>query len=397
MKKAKKILVLGSLDHSLLNFRGPLLRALVAAGHEVLAAAPPDSHDVPGRLAEFGVRFVPLPLVRTGVNPLTDWKTERQILAMLRRERPDVFLGYTIKPVVYGAIAARKAGVPQIYALVTGLGTPFHKGGCMGWLLRQAATLLYRRGLAGCTRVIVQNGDIADYFVKHRVVQDRSTLSVVAGSGVDLAHFPPVPEPDGVPVFLLLARMLRDKGVGEYVAAARLVKTQIPEARFLLVGNTDPNPTAISVEQLKQWNREGVIEYRSAVSDVRPLLADCAVYVLPSYHEGMPRSVLEAMATGRPVITTDTIGCRETIINAGVADSDGIRIGENGMLVPVRSIESLATVMLRLASDFPLRVQMGRRGRKIVEQQFDVRRINDQMLQAMDLLPAQTAGVAPGP
>jgi glycosyltransferase involved in cell wall biosynthesis len=179
--------------------------------------------------------------------------------------------------------------------------------------------------------------------------------------------------------------MLRDKGVAEYAAAARLVKAQIPQARFLLVGDTDPNPAAISRKQLDQWHAEGGVEYRSAVSDVRALLCDCSVYVLPSYHEGMPRSVLEAMSTGRPVITTDTIGCRETISRAGAADHEDIRTGENGLLVPVRSIEPLASAMVRLAMDPGLRMQMGRRGREIAEQQFDVRLINGRMLHAMDL------------
>jgi len=154
------------------------------------------------------------------------------------------------------------------------------------------------------------------------------------------------------------------------------------------VGDTDPNPAAISHEQLNQWRGEGVVEYRSAVADVRPLLTQCSVYVLPSYHEGMPRSVLEAMATGRPVITTDTIGCRETVTNAGPPDAENIRVGENGLLVPVRTVEPLTSAMLRLAEDVGLRERMGSRGREIAEQQFDVRLINDVMLRTMDLLPA---------
>jgi glycosyltransferase involved in cell wall biosynthesis len=185
--------------------------------------------------------------------------------------------------------------------------------------------------------------------------------------------------------------MLRDKGVGEYVAAAKLVKERIPAARFLMIGDTDQNPAAISIEQLRQWNREGVIEYRPATEDVRPLLAQCTCYVLPSYHEGMPRSVLEAMATGRPVITTDTIGCRETVLNATSADSDGIRTGDNGLLVPVGSVFPLAAAMIRLAADRPEAERMGRQGRIVAESRFDVQSINDIMLRVMGLLPSSTS------
>jgi glycosyltransferase involved in cell wall biosynthesis len=242
--------------------------------------------------------------------------------------------------------------------------------------------------LRQCVGVIVQNRDIAHFMVGRKIMPDRSRILVIAGSGIDTGHFGLVAIPQGRPVFLLLARMLRDKGVEEYVSASKSVKMLIPQARFLLVGDTDPNPAAISQHQLDEWNEEGVIEYRSAVADVRPLLSECSIYVLPSYHEGMPRSVLEAMATGRPVITTDTIGCRETVLNGGPPDWEGIRTGDNGLLVPVREVKPLVAAMLRLASDSGLRETMGRRGREIAEQKFDVRKINDQMLRAMELLPS---------
>lgn len=384
-----KVLVLGGLDISLLNFRGPLLRALVAAGHEVIGAAPAQTATVPAQLSAIGVGFAPIPLARAGMNPFVDRRSIRALEALFRKEKPDVILAYTIKPVIYGLLAAKRAGVPRCYALITGLGAAFYTPGLKGWVMKSVATWLYRISLRHCACIMVQNQDIVDFFVRAGIVADPSRLLIVAGSGVNTAHFTSTPSPNGPPVFLLLARMLRDKGVAEYVAAARLVRKEFPNARFLLVGDTDPNPAAISKEQLNQWNGEGVVEYRPAVADVRPLLADCSVYVLPSYHEGMPRSVLEAMATGRPIITTDTIGCRETVINAGPADQEGIRVGENGLLVPVRGVEPLAAAMLRLAKNADLCKSMGSKGRTIVEQQFDVRKINDLMLRAMDLLPPQ--------
>lgn len=380
----KKILVLGGFDRSLLNFRGPLLRAMVQAGHAVVAAAPAETPGVPEKLAVLGVRYVPVALARAGLNPLADGLTFLRLLRLFRRERPAMVLGYTIKPVIYGSLAAAWVGVPRIYALVTGLGAAFHAAGGKGWLLRLVATRLYRLALARCSLVMVQNQEIAELFIRENIAP-ASKVVVVPGSGVDTGYFQSVPIPLGAPVFLLLGRMLRDKGVEEYVAAARLVRQQRPDARFLLVGDTDPNPAAIAPQQLEQWQQEGVVEYRPAVADVRPLLAQCTVYVLPSYHEGMPRSVLEAMATGRPVITTDTIGCKETIADAGAPDAEAVRIGENGVLVPVRTVLPLAAAMLRLARDAELCARMGRRGRLIAEQRFDVRLINRQMMLAMEV------------
>jgi len=382
-----KIAIIAGLDVSLVNFRGHLLHTLVHAGHDVIALAPPETVGMPERLSQLGVRYIPVHLSRTGLNLLNDVSYRRELHRIFNKECPDMVLAYTIKPVIHGMHAAVQAGVPWRYALITGLGAAFYTSGLKGWVLRIAGAWFYRRSLRHCTRVIVQNQGIADFFLREGIFNDRSRLLVVSGSGVDTLHFASVRPPKGPPVFLLLARMLRDKGVEEFVSAAKLVKKQLPQARFLLVGDTDPNPAAISQEQLNRWNQEGVVEYLPAVSDVRPLLTGCSVYVLPSYHEGMPRSVLEAMATGRPVITTDAIGCRETVINVGPPDSEGIRVGDNGLLVPVRGVASLAAAMLRLAGDAGLREKMGRRGREIAEQQFDVRLINDVMLRAMDLLP----------
>lgn len=381
------VLVLGGYDRSLLNFRGPLLKAMVEAGHKVIGAAPADTPSVPADLAALGVRFAPVAIARTGLNPVSDMASLAKLTRFLRQERPDLVLSYTIKPVIYGSLAAWWAGVPKIYSLITGLGAAFNSEGIRGRILRFTAILMYRRALARCTKVFVQNQEIAELFIREGIVA-ASKIVVVAGSGVDVQRFHAASAPAGPPIFLLLARMLRDKGIEEYVSAARSVKQQMSSARFLLVGDIDSNPAAISKDQLNQWNREGVVEYRPAVSDVRPLLAGCSVYVLPSYHEGMPRSVLEAMAMARPVITTDTIGCRETIIDAGAPDEAGIRVGANGLLVPVRSTGPLAIAMLRLASNRQLQVDMGQRGREIAEQQFDVSRINSQMLATMGLTVA---------
>jgi glycosyltransferase involved in cell wall biosynthesis len=393
-----KILVIGGLDISLLNFRGALLQAMRNSGHDVSAAAPSGTSNVPEKLSAMGVHFVPVPLARTGLNPWADALSLLRLKSLIRRKQPDLVLSYTIKPVIYGSLAASWAGVPRIYALITGLGAAFCTGGLKGRFLRFIAVKMYRLSLARCTKVLVQNKEIAELFIREGIVVADKVI-IVPGSGVDIAHFSSSPLPDSPLVFLLLARMLRDKGVEEFVAAARLVKKEIPQARFLLVGDIDPNPAAISAKQLDQWNQEGVVEYRPAIADVRPLLCACSVYVLPSYHEGLPRSVLEAMSTGRPIITTDTIGCRETIFEAkpGEISGQGIKRGLNGFLVPVRRVEPLAAVMIQLARDRAMAVAMGRASRIIAEQYLNTQLVNQQMLKAMNLVLTPTNGSLPAP
>lgn len=379
-----KIVVVAGLDASLLNFRGPLLRCLVKLGHEVIAAAPRETTGVPEALGRMGVDYEATEFTRAGLNPVADLRALLRLREVLQRRRPDIVLSYTIKPVIYGSLAARMAGVPRIYALVTGLGSAFHASGFKGRLLRGAAMCLYRLAFRACARVLVQNSDIAAMFVREKLVEAEK-ISVVHGSGVDTEHFSPSPFPDGDPVFLYVGRLLRDKGIAELVSAAGLVQKLCPQVRVRLVGDIDPNPTSFSAEDLKVWQRDGIIEWLGFQQDVRPHLQRCTAVVLPSYHEGLPRSVLEAMAVGRPVITTDTIGCRETISRAGNTDAAGVRVGENGLLVPAKSIEPLAQAMIRLARDSSLCARMGERGRRLALERFDVRQINRQMLVAMDL------------
>jgi glycosyltransferase involved in cell wall biosynthesis len=334
-----------------------------------------------------GARFAPIQLARTGLNPFADALSMRRMEALFRLERPDIVLAYTIKPVVYGVPAARRAGVPRVYALITGLGAAFHTPGLKGWGLGRIARWLYRRALPLCDTVFVQNQGIAALFVGEKMV-GAEKITVVPGSGVDTDHFAAAPFPTGVPVFLLLARLLRDKGIFEFVEAARRVKARLPQARFYLVGDFDPNPAGISPAQIDRWREEGLIQYFAFQTDVRPVLAECTTYVLPSYHEGMPRSVLEAMATGRAVITTDVMGCRDTIF--GVTDCaenpGGLRQGENGLLVPARTVPALADAMILLGSSPEMAVRMGRCGRELAEQHFAVHKVNRQMLKAMELL-----------
>lgn len=380
-----KVLVFAGLDYSLVNFRLLLLRNLVAAGCEVVAAAPAETVGLPERLRAEGVRFRSVVLARASLNPWADFLTYRALRRVCAEEHPDLVLSYTIKPVVYGSLAASAEGVPRIHALITGLGTAFHSSGIKGWALRAVAEFLYRRALARCTGVFVQNCDIERLFIARRLAP-LEKLTLVAGSGVDTCHFLPTPVPDAVR-FLFLGRLLRDKGLTELVEAAAIVRRVYPEVAVSIVGALDQNPTGISAAEVCRWVNEGIVERHEACEDVRPHLAACSVFVLPSYHEGMPRSVLEAMASGRAIITTDTTGCRETIerIPGAMPDASGVEEGTNGLLVPVRSAASLAAAMLRLASS-PEKVRaMGDRSRRIAERRFDVRAVNELMLSKMGI------------
>jgi glycosyltransferase involved in cell wall biosynthesis len=373
-----KVLVLGSFAESLVTFRGPLLKALVAARYEVHAAAPDllANVDIASKLVSWKVVVHDVPIQRTGTNPIHDLRSLWALRSLMLRFRPDAVLTYTAKPVIYGSLAAALAGVPRRFALVTGLGYAF-TGKARGLRAGIKSLLmgLYRLALGRCTRVFFQNPDDRDLFRDLGLLPARVPDTVVSGSGIDVQTFSPAPLPsDSKMTFLLIARLLGDKGVREYAAAARQVRLQHPEVRCQIAGWIDHNPDAIDQSELDGWIADGDIEYLGRLSDVRPAIANSHVYVLPSYREGTPRTVLEAMAMGRPVITTDAPGCRQTVVD-----------GDNGYLVPVQSADALAEAMLKFVEDPSLLARMGSRSRQIAEEKFDVNNVNAVMLQAMDL------------
>ncbi|MDR9390365.1 MAG: glycosyltransferase family 4 protein [Wenzhouxiangella sp.] len=371
------ILILGSLSRSLLNFRGPLIERLVAAGHTVITAAAhdEDSDEVTQALAQWGVAHHSIPLARGGLNPLADLRTFRAFRRLIRQTRPDGVLAYTAKPVIYGGLATRALSNVRFFPMITGVGYAFTSGvGLKRRAVRRVLTHLYRRALRHAERVIFQNPDDQALFTSLGLVAEPKQAARVNGSGVDRDAFPPQPLPPE-PVFLMIARLVADKGVREYVDAARRVRAVHPEARFRLVGDVDPNPSGISQRELDAWIREGCIEYVGPLANVQPELARCRYYVLPSYREGTPRSVLEAMATGRPVITTDVPGCRETVEH-----------GVNGLLVARQDAQALAGAMEALLALPTADAQaMADEGLAMVKARFDVDKVNDQMMEILEL------------
>jgi glycosyltransferase involved in cell wall biosynthesis len=375
-----KIVVLASLAYSLTNFRGQLLAAMVRAGHDVVACAPEDSEETRAALAALGVRYRAVAMQRAGSNPFADGQTLAAYVRLLRDERPDVVLAYTQKPIIYGGIAARIVGGSAFHAMCSGLGYVFTDDGAPSRTLKRRAlrgivARLYRLAVARAATVIVFNSDDAAEMRRLGIVDAAQKVVQVPGSGVDTRRFKAKPIPDGPPVFLLVARLLRDKGLAEFAEAARQVRTRWPEARFRLLGPLDPNPSGVTLAELAQWNASGGVEYLGETRDVVPYLASASVFVLPSYYrEGLPRTILEALATGRAIVTTDAPGCREPI-----------EPGINGFLVPVRNAWALADAMAAFLRDPGLAARMGKRSREIAVERFDADKVNALLLATMKL------------
>lgn len=368
-----RVLIFGALPESLLTFRSALIGALSDQGHEVVAAAGEKSVEVSRALEIIGVPYYSVRMRRTGMNPFLDMLTLLDSYRLMRKVSPDVVLCYTAKPVIYGLLAARLARVPRLAAMIEGLGFAFTGRSLKHWMLSKILYILYGASLSHCDTVFFLNPDDQAFFDEHRLLGSRCKQVRINGIGVDLDCFSPCSLPVS-PVFLLVARLLRDKGVVEYAEAARRVKILHPEARFFLVGWLDENPSCIPLELLEDWVREGLVDYFGYLKDVRPVYEKSMVYVLPSYREGLPVTIMEAMAMGRPVVSTDVPGCRETVVD-----------GVNGFLVPAKDVEALAKCLLRFFENPELASRMGGESRRIAEERFDVNRINNQILTALGL------------
>ena len=354
------VLLNSSYGQSLVNFRARLIEELVAAGHKVHVTAPDFDDELVAQLAGMGATAHRVPLARTGIGPLSDLQYMSSIRRLIREIGAQLVLSYTSKPNIWASLAAGSLGVRSA-SLITGLGYAFTEGGgAKRRLVSVASRMLYRLATARNDVVIFQNPDDRSDFIAAGCLSDPSKARLVNGSGVDLEQFAVAPLPDA-PVFLMVSRLLGTKGVREYARAALALRSRRPECRFLLVGYRDEGPDGIEQGELDKWQAGG-LEYLGQLADVRPAIAEASVFVLPSfYREGTPRSTLEAMAMGRPIITTDMPGCRETVIH-----------GDNGFLVPPRDADGLLEAMQRLAADPRMRARMGAQSRSLCERRFEV-------------------------
>lgn len=357
----KKFLLISPKNRTVYNFRGDLIQSIKADGYDVIVTGP--NKENIDKIEELCVKFVEIPMNKNGLNPIADIRYLIALNKMIRSEKPDITLGYTIKPVIYGAIAAKIAGVKNINSMITGVGYLFTAQTIKAKILRMLASILYKVGLGAADSIIFQNPDDKKEFIDRKLVNAKK-CHIVNGSGVNMTRFTPTPYPKRLS-FFMLSRIMNSKGIREYLEAAMIVKQNYPNIRFMLLGAMENIQDSISMDELNKYIDKGIIEYYKETSDIRPIMAKCSVYVLPSYREGTPRTVLEAMAMGKPIITSDAPGCRETVID-----------GVNGFLVPVKDVRSLVEKMewfIKNESEIPV---MGKKSYEICQQKFEVSKIN---------------------
>jgi glycosyltransferase involved in cell wall biosynthesis len=374
-----RILLVANSGWNIAKFRTGLIRSLAENGYDVVVACPNDT-DLKSDRSALAVRVETVNIHRSGLDPLSDLKVIFDFVRLIRRERPAAILTFTVKPNIYGCIAARLTGATAI-PNVSGLGTSF----LASPVLKKAVEFMYRIAFRKVERVFFQNADDCRYFLTRRIISE-SQARLVPGSGIDLKRFSPVPLPDGELRFLLIGRLLGDKGVREYVEAARMLRNKLPDAKFLLLGPLDTsNRTAIKRAELDRWISEGAIEYLGEAEDVRPLIREAHAVVLPSYREGMPRSLLEAAAMARPMIGTDVPGCRNII-----------RDRVTGLLCEARNSSSLADALERFAAmSHEERTTMAAAARAMVEEAFDEQIVFEAYLRALQSIgPARRTRVS---
>ena len=366
-----RILVVASLSKSLINFRGDYIKHLTRTGYKVFAAAPEISEEVRSELEELGATALSFKLQRTGLNPLQDLGTIRELKQLMKEHQIQLVFPYTIKPVIYSSFAAKSLGIPVI-SLITGLGFTFSAASPKARFLQGITEKLYKRALRTNKVVIFQNKDDRDLFLKRKIITAEQPTAVVSGSGVNLNRYPfrENSAQDGEVVFVMVARLIREKGIHLYVEAAKNLKSKYPQSRFLVVGSARNSPSAIDPEELQSLDNSGTIQYLGSRNDIPDILREADVFVLPTYYrEGIPRSILEALSIGMPIITTDTPGCRETVV-----------YGKNGYLIPPKDLNSLIDAMEKILEEPSNINSMGKESRKMAEERFDVRLVNQSLL-----------------
>ena len=361
--------------YSLINFRGDLIQALVKKKFEVVAMGRNASAEQISKLESFGCRYINYSVARTGLNPFFDLWTLMQFIIQIRNEAPTHVLAYTIKPVIWGGIACKFFPRTKFVGMITGLGFAFGEGGSLRKGVNYVARLLYKIALSDAEAVIFQNEDNRSKFEKISVLPRGAKITVVNGSGVNLSlfSFQPVIQEKSKLIFLMIGRLLKDKGVSEFLAAAEMVKRIYhEEVEFVLVGPEDSSPNAIKMVDVLDSSKQNIVSYLGELNDIRDIITKASVFVLPSYHEGTPRTVLEAMAIGRPIITTNVPGCRGTVID-----------GLNGWLVPKENVAELAEKIIWFMENPDKISKMGAESRKYVAEKFDVNLVNEDIIEVI--------------
>ena len=368
-----KALLFANTDWYLYNFRLPLALALREKGWKVVLLSPPGSYSQ--RLLDAGFRWIPFPLSRKGLNPLQEANTVLRLWKVYRREQPDIFHHFTIKCILYGSIVCGGLGKSRrVINAITGLGYTFTGKSFLRRIGQSLVMMLYRLVLKK-SWIIFQNPEDEAFFLRQHIA-DPSRISRIPGSGVDLNRFTPQPEAEGIPVVAFVGRLLWDKGVGEFVEAARKLREEKIQARFVLVGSSDTdNPGAVPQPMIENWVEQKVIEWWGWQEDMKKIYAQTHIICLPSYREGMPKSLAEAAACARALVAADVPGCREIVED-----------GKNGLLVPSRDSRALAEALKKLILDSDLRRQMGERSRQKVEDGFSVEAVTEATLEVYKMV-----------
>lgn len=359
-----KFILVSPKNRTAYNFRGDLVKKIIKAGYEVVITGP--NRDNVEKVEELGARFVEIPMNKNGVNPLKDFAYMNALRKLFKEEKPDVILGYTSKPVIYASIAGKLAGVPHKVAMVTGAGYAFTAKTKKAKIIKLIMSILYRIGFICADTAIFQNSDDKEQFINEKLVR-ADKCKIVNGSGVNMEKFSFEPYPQQM-TFFMLSRVMYSKGIREYLEACEIVKAKYPDVRCMLLGACEGIQDSLSQEDLNTYINKGIIEHFGETDTVADYYKQCSVYVLPSYREGTPRTVLEAMSMGRAVITTDAPGCRETVVN-----------GETGFLVPIQNGQAVAEKMIEFIEHPELVVTMGRKSSEYCKNKFDVIKVNEDM------------------
>lgn len=367
-----KILIVSPKNKTVFNFRGDLIKEMIAKGNDVVVVGP--NKDYVEDILNLGVlEFCEIPFIKDNTSMMGDLKYLFALKKIMKLQKPDMVFSYTIKPVIYGSIAAKMAGVKKINAMVTGLGRVYASDGLKTKIIRMITKILYKIAFSFCDKVIFQNKDDIQQFVEDKYLPENKTAHV-NGSGVNMDRFVKIELPD-TPVFLMVGRIIKEKGVMEYCNAARKVKIQHPEARFILLGGFDSSIGALKKDDIQPYIDEGSIEFPGEVKDPVIFYQQCSVFVLPSYYrEGLPRTILEAMSCGRAVITTDWPGCR-----------DAVQDGVNGFLIPIKNSEMLKQKIECLVLDKMLVKTMSTNACHICEGMYEVSVVNETMMKYLNL------------
>lgn len=368
-----KVAVLSSHTSSLFWFRIDMMKEFISNGHTVIALGPEPEVDWKDKFKEYNIDYRQLDVTRNGLNPIYDIRTFRTLDKFMKKERPDKVFAYQAKTVIYGSIAAKINGISEVYSLIAGLGSIFRGTNFKSKIIKTIMKIEYWVACRCSKKVFFQNQDDKNEFIHRGLIKEDKTV-IINGSGVNLEEFKPTSFPQE-PAFLFIGRLIKDKGTIEYLEACKKVKERYPNIRCLLVGPYDSNPSAIKPEEIMPYIENQIIEYFGEQKDVRPYITQCTTYVLPSYHEGTPKTVLEAMAMGRSIITSNAPGCRETVID-----------GKNGYLVDIKDIQGLIEKMEHLIVNPETSRAMGIESAKVAIEKYNVKLVNKTIMRIMDLI-----------